>query len=323
MGLGLVVRGYEVLLATWNGAAYLEQQLDSILRQSQPPVRLLVADDRSSDHTLQLLQAWQERTPFPIHVLPNATERLGSCRTFERLLAASSASYVMPCDQDDIWDVNKAELLLQAMVGLEKHHGIQKPLLVHSDLRLMNAQGEPIASSFVRYQGLDPARDHWLAIALQNVVTGCAALLNRACVLEALRFPPEAVLHDWWLALVAARRGAIAYVPQATVSYRQHGSNLVGASGVREQQRRRLVQLLGPHTAERWIGSGLRQLEACERRFPSADPQQAQALMGLCSPSPWRRLHSALWLRLRKQGWWRSLGFYLALLCWSSRRPQL
>lgn len=310
---------YEVVLATWNGAAYLEQQLDSIAGQTLQPDRLLVADDGSSDHTLQLLKTWQERTGFPMHVLPRVGERLGSARTFERLLVASSAAYVMPADQDDIWDSTKAERLLQTMRELERSVGAEQPLLVHADLRLINGRGDPMAPSFVRYQGLDPSRDHWLHIALTNVVTGCACVLNRACLRQALPFPPEAVLHDWWLALVAARCGAVGYLPQACVSYRQHGSNVVGASTASAQLRRRLLQALRPTMADCWIGAGLRQLQACQRRFPSSDPLQSAALLQLSSCSPWQRLGGALRLRLRKQSWWRTAGFYVALLGWQPR----
>ena len=320
MGLGSVVSTYEVVLATWNGSTYLQQQLDSILGQTQPPVRLLIADDGSSDHTLAVIRAWHQRTRFPMRVLPPVPERLGSCRTFERLLVASTADYVMLSDQDDVWDSDKAERLLAAMLDLEKCYGRQLPLLVHSDLRLINAHGEPLATSFIRYQHLDPEKDHWLEIAMQNVVTGCACLLNRACARDSLPFPPEAVLHDWWLALVAARCGAIGYLPQPSVSYRQHSSNLVGAKGLYAQYRRRLSQLLEQNPLELWIGPGLRQLQACQRRFPTANPRKVCALSRLSSSSTWRRFCAALWLRLKKHGVLRTLGFYLALLCVQSRR---
>ena len=114
MGLGVVVKAYEVVMATCNGASYLDEQMASIMEQSLPPVRLLVADDGSTDDTLERLVQWQRRSSIPIELLPaSQRERLGSCRNFERLLQASRAPYVMLADQDDIWDHNKAERLLQ------------------------------------------------------------------------------------------------------------------------------------------------------------------------------------------------------------------
>ena len=244
MGLGAVVSAYEVVMATCNGVVYLDQQILSILEQTCQPARILVADDGSTDGTLQCLQSWQQRSSVPIDLLPNAAaERLGSCRNFERLLQASTLPYVMLADQDDIWDSDKAERLLQKMHQLERQHGSEHPLLVHADLRLMNASGEVFVASFHRYQGLLPQRDELLAIGLQNVVTGCASLVNRACLHQALPFPPEVVLHDWWLALVAARFGGLGYWPEPCLSYRQHGSNVVGAKGWHRQLQARLAEV--------------------------------------------------------------------------------
>jgi hypothetical protein len=310
---------YEVVMATCNGVPFLDQQLQSILSQSCPPVRVLVADDRSDDGSLDLIASWQQRSMLPIELLPAVGQRLGSCRNFERLLAATRAPYVMPADQDDLWDHDKAERLLALMSQQERLHGAQTPLLVHADLRLIDATGTFLAASFYRHQALDPCRDHWLQIGLQNVVTGCACLVNRACLEKAMPFPPEAVLHDWWLALVAARSGAIAYLPQSCVSYRQHGRNVVGAVGWRRVLRRRLQQICaaGAHSrqvAESWVGPGLRQLRACLQRSDGAAAEDLQRLLPLWQASPWLRLRAALQLGLRKQGLWRTLGWYGALL---------
>ena len=70
MGLGSLVSTYEVVLASWHGSNYLQQQLDSILGQTQPTDRLLIANDGSFDHTLAVLQGWHQLTRFPMRVLP-------------------------------------------------------------------------------------------------------------------------------------------------------------------------------------------------------------------------------------------------------------
>ena len=305
-------------MATWNGADHLDQQFTSILGQSRLPVRVLVADDGSTDATLSLVRAWQHRSSVPVELLPAMPERLGSCRSFERLLAASRAPYVMPADQDDLWDADKADRLLSVMGDLEARWGSGVPLLVHGDLRLIDRAGCVFASSFHRFQGLQPQRSAWLAIALQNVVTGCATLLNRSCIEQALPFPPQAVLHDWWLALVAARQGHVAFLPDACVSYRQHGGNAVGALGERRQLIRRLRQVLQAGAAPRLLEPGLRQLQACAQRYPRGlTSLERRWLAQLTDPSPLRRWRAAQGLRLRKHGLWRTAGFYAALACWS------
>ena len=316
MGLGVVVKAYEVVMATCNGASYLDEQMASILQQSLPPERLLVADDGSTDDTLERLVQWQRRSVIPIELLPASQhERLGSCRNFERLLQASRASYVMLADQDDIWDHNKAELLLQEMAQLEACRGVDSPLLVHADLRLIDADGRARAASFYRRQGLHPERQSLLQVGLQNVVTGCAAVVNGACVVQALPFPADVVLHDWWLALVAAQAGGMSYLPQPCVSYRQHSTNVVGALGWRRQLQRRMCQVLRAHpthVADALISPGLLQLRACVRRF---GPEALAARLDLLwSRSAWMRLRTALELGLRKHGLLRTAGFYAALL---------
>jgi len=307
---------YEVLLATCNGELFLGQQIASILEQSVLPQRLLIADDNSSDRTGVCIKGWQNESPVPIEVLPSAEAgRLGSSRNFERLLQASQAPYVMLADQDDIWDRDKAERLLDQIARLEQCWGQDTPLLVHADLRLIDAAGLCFAASFHRCQGLNPERCSTLEIGLQNVVTGCASLLNRTCVRMALPFPDQVVLHDWWLALVAAEAGAIGYLPEACMSYRQHGKNVVGAVGWRRQLMGRLRQVVATAnwkvSARQLISPGLLQLYACLDRFDSS--VRLVCLEGLWCRWPWIRIQAAWRLRLQKHGPWRTLGFYAAL----------
>ncbi|QNI52681.1 glycosyl transferase 2 family protein [Synechococcus sp. BIOS-E4-1] len=308
---------YEVVMATCNGERFLEQQIASICRQTILPKRLLVADDCSSDQTLELLHHWQKKSDVPLELLTTRESgRLGSCRNFERLLYASKASHVMLSDQDDVWDVDKAARLLQQMDALEQRLGADQPLLVHADQRLIDAEAHQIHPSFHRCQGLHPERDGLFEIGLQNVVTGCALLLNRSAVERSLPFPAEVVLHDWWLALVAAQAGGLFYWPEACSSYRQHQANVVGARGWRRQLIKRLRDVDALHfrrSAQRLISPGLLQLRACLNRF--GPPESATRLERLWSASVWVRLSTALRLGLRKHGWWRTAGFYAALLC--------
>ena len=307
---------YEVAMATFNGRLFLDQQILSILEQSLPPARIVVADDGSTDGTFQRLQSWQQRSSVPIELLfSSALGRLGSCRNFERLLKATTLPYVMLADQDDIWDHNKAARLLSRMNQLEQQRDCSQPLLVHSDLRLVDKHGKVLAPSFHRHQALDPDREDFLDIGLQNVVTGCACVINRACLKTALPFPAEVVLHDWWLALVASRFAGLGYLPESCLSYRQHQSNVVGAKGWRRQLQARLAQVCsaeGIGVFAGLISPGLLQLRACVRRCGPAE--LALRLEPLWSRSAWIRLRSACGLGLRKHGLWRTAGFYTALL---------
>lgn len=87
-----------------------------------------------------------------------------------------------------------------------------------------------VCDSLWRYQLSDPERGCRLnRLLMQNVATGCTVMINRPLLELALPIPDAAIMHDWWLALVAAAFGKIGTVHEATVLYRQHGGNDTGA----------------------------------------------------------------------------------------------
>lgn len=220
----------DILLATWNGEAYLAEQIDSILTQTAENWRLIARDDGSTDNSVAILKDFAARHPDRISLLEDGDRGLGACGNFERLMTSSGAEYVMFCDQDDVWLPDKIEILMAAMRRLEREYGRETPLLVHSDLAVVGPDLEPLNPSFWAFQAIDSTfGDSINRLLVQNVVTGCASLCNRSLIEEALPIPGDAMMHDWWLALVAASFGRIAFVRDTTVQYRQHGENAVGA----------------------------------------------------------------------------------------------
>ncbi|MFC4452168.1 glycosyltransferase family 2 protein [Deinococcus sonorensis] len=219
----------QIVLATYNGGHYLAEQLDSILAQSHTGWQLLAHDDGSSDDTLAILRAYQSRLGHQLQVVEHPSCG-GASANFSFLLNRTNAPYVFLADQDDIWQPDKLERFMRAIRRAEVLAGIQTPLLVHSDLELVDDAGQPVAPSFWQYQHLDPRwGDHVPRLLTQNVVTGCATLVNRALLDLALPVPADAVMHDWWLALVACATGKVIWMPSTTVRYRQHSSNTLGA----------------------------------------------------------------------------------------------
>jgi glycosyltransferase involved in cell wall biosynthesis len=219
----------DVLLATYNGAAYLPELLRSISDQDFTGWRLVVGDDHSSDATGEILAALAAEDPQRLRVLPSGEERFGARGNFGRLCEASTAPYAMFCDQDDVWLPGKIALTLARMRELEAESGAETPILVHTDLSVVDARLGPISSSLWRYQRLDPRLTSPRHIAVQNHITGCAVMVNRALLKLALPIPPEAIMHDWWLALVASVHGRISAIDRPTILYRQHGGNSLGA----------------------------------------------------------------------------------------------
>lgn len=222
----------DILLATYNGEAFLDEQLDSIAAQTHGDWRLIARDDGSTDRTPEILDAFRTRHPDKVVVLEDGDGNLGVAPNFSRLMEHSDADYIMFCDQDDVWLPEKVAESHAAMRELELRYGSGTPLLVHTDLSVVDQDLKPIHHSFWRYQRLDPECGRSLAsLLIQNVVTGCAAMANRRLKDVALPLPHDVRMHDWWLALVAAAFGCCHYVPRPLVLYRQHGANALGEKG--------------------------------------------------------------------------------------------
>ena len=228
MGLGFVV--IEVVLPTYNGAAFLEAQLASIDAQTLRPQRVIIRDDGSQDGTLALLSQLQKRYGNWL-VLLDSRGNLGCVGNINCLLSASRAPYVALADQDDLWHPDKLASSLRLMEWLEASHGNDYPLLVHTDLNLIDTNGHSLGRTYFENQGLKPQRTGLDDLLLTNVVTGCTVLMNRALLHRATPIPAEALMHDWWLALVASATGSISLLADANVLYRQHAGNVVGARG--------------------------------------------------------------------------------------------
>lgn len=218
----------EVLLAAYNGQAFLTEQMNSVLAQEGAELRVLARDDGSSDGTAEILERYARDFPGRVNIL-HSPGRLGGRGSFSRLLVQAQAPYVAFCDQDDVWASYKLRSLLERMQRLESELGKDTPLLVHSDLAIVDRILQPIHPSFWSYSGINPARQELPQILIKNTVTGCALLANRALVERARPVPDEAAMHDHWLAMVAAAFGHIEAVREPLVAYRQHGNNTVGA----------------------------------------------------------------------------------------------
>jgi hypothetical protein len=219
----------EILLATYNGARFLPEQVDSALAQDYENIRILARDDGSSDETAELLAQYAARFPSRFRVLPASPGGGSPKDNFLLLMQSSTADYVCFCDQDDVWLPDKVSRSKQAMDGLERLWGQGVPLLVFTDLRLVDDKLHTIHPSFWSYMGIRPERIHRLPrLLVQGVVTGCTAMLNRALVERAVRMPEDAYMHDRWISWLAAFLGRSAIVSTPTVLYRQHGGNAVG-----------------------------------------------------------------------------------------------
>ena len=223
----------DILMATNNGEPYIAQQLDSVMDQSYTDWRLIVRDDGSGDNTVTILKKYQDRYPGKIMIVPSNRPSGSAMRNFFKLLDYAESEYIMLSDQDDVWKKDKIEITLSKMQEMENSYGAAAPLLVHTDLCVVDEGLQTINPSLFAMQDLDYRRDQLNHLLVTNIVTGCTVLFNRSLLKLLAEKPEKAVMHDMWIALVAAAFGRIGFVKEATVLYRQHGHNANGAKDVR------------------------------------------------------------------------------------------
>lgn len=219
-----------ILMATYNGEKYVAEQIDSLFMQSYTDWELFIHDDGSTDKTPEIIDTFEKKYPDKVHVL-HADACGGAKENFFFLLRQVRAPYIMFCDQDDIWVPDKIEATFLQMRSVEQQSETEVPVLVFSDLSVVDSDLHLIAERMSLYQELDPRRIHPENIIIQNVITGCTVMINQALAELAGR-PTKLeniIMHDWWCALVAACFGKISFVDRPLVFYRQHEGNSVGA----------------------------------------------------------------------------------------------
>jgi glycosyltransferase involved in cell wall biosynthesis len=222
----------EILLATYNGELYLREQIDSILGQDYPNLRLLASDDGSSDGTVAILNEYAARFPDRVRMLAEMEGSGHPRRNFLRLMKAATGEYIGFSDQDDVWIPEKVSLSMGALLQMENKNGKATPLLVFTDLVVVDERLQTLHPSFWKREGLWVKNVHRLQRVLgENAVTGCTAMINRSMCNLALQMPEEAEMHDRWICLLSAAFGAAEAIPQPTVLYRQHGNNVIGSAG--------------------------------------------------------------------------------------------
>jgi len=215
----------DILLSLFGTSPFLPEMLRSLQEQSLQGASLICRKDAPCDELIRPL-----RCMHFARVL-KGDEHLGVTVSYWELLKHSTAEYTMFADQDDMWHANKIAVTLDAMRKLEDIHGKKTPLLVHTDLQICDEKLNVLHKSFIRFQALNPSLTQLRHLMIQNNVTGCTMMINKALKQLLRPFPAEAICHDWYIALVAASLGKVFFLPEATIDYRQHVNNVFGAKG--------------------------------------------------------------------------------------------
>ena len=210
-----------ILLATYNGESYLEEQLDSLFAQTYTDFTLYISDDVSTDGTLKIIQEYMNRYDN-IKFICNE-KCLGHVKNFEKLLVLCDEEYIAFCDQDDIWEKEKLQI---EMALIQKYQQNNLPCLVHSDLSMIDNTGQVIHNSYFTYRNyiLDNQKNLGHILGPCGVL-GNTILMNKKLKEFVLPFPDNLDVHDYWIAVNCELFGKRVTLQQQLVGYRIHNSN--------------------------------------------------------------------------------------------------
>jgi glycosyltransferase involved in cell wall biosynthesis len=213
-----------IVMATYNGARFLEAQMDSVLNQSYPAIEIIVVDDGSTDRTPEMLKSYAARHSN-IQLCFSAGKNLGYIKNFERGCRLATGDYISFCDQDDVWHPDKTSILMEAIGD----HSI-----VYCDSELVDSLLNNLQRKHSDYKKLQ-SFDNCLYFATDNCVGGHALIMKKEIFIYADPFPVE-MPYDLWCAFVATFYGTIRYVNQPLVKWRQHENNITVSAKSKEQR---------------------------------------------------------------------------------------
>ena len=219
----------DVLLETYNGEKYLTEQIESILNQTYRNIRILISDDCSKDNTREIIKEYQKKDSR-IHAYFQENN-LGYIKNFEFLIKQVESNMFMLSDQDDVWLPEKIEKTAEVMKR-------ENADLVFGDLEVVDENLKTINPSFNEYmllkRKINKCIKNYKVNYLYNCVTGCTTLIKSKWIEKILPIPSNSryVPHDYWIGIMIALEGKLAYVEKPYIKYRQHGNNQIGTDKI-------------------------------------------------------------------------------------------
>lgn len=227
-----------IVLCTYNGAAYLREQLASLAAQTLRPYELIVCDDRSTDDTVQIVRDFAASAPFPVRAEVN-DRNLGVWQNFARGTSLTGGDWILPCDQDDVWRPEKLARFAGVMT-----EGVG---LVFCDARVVDTSLRPVGHTHWQTVGFEGAARRafdrpggGFEILLKHSFVAAATMAFRADLRDAILPLPPHWAFDAWAAVVAAGLAEARIIPEPLNDYRQHPKQALG--GARKGPWRRYVE---------------------------------------------------------------------------------
>ena len=207
-----------IILSSYNGEKYIDEQLDSLVNQSYKNIEIIVVDDCSTDTTLALIKEFELEHEFI--TLYEGNKNLGYVKNFERGVRLAKGEYIAFCDQDDYWLPNKLELLIKAIGSYD---------VAYCDSQLVNNRLEPIGKNMSIGHNFITSNNP-LNFMVKNCVSGHAMIFKKDLLTKDFEFP-KLIPHDWWVTFLASCSNGVVFVDEVLVKYRIHDTNQIGGEG--------------------------------------------------------------------------------------------
>lgn len=296
-----------ILLATYNGAENLQEQLDSYCTQTHVPALILISDDGSIDSTLEIVEKFSRTNP-QLYVKILKGPGRGAARNFLYLLGhvPDAIDMIALSDQDDVW---LPEKLMRGAAALSKQDGVA--LYCSRTLEWHAKQNRKRPS---RLLVRPPSFCHAI---VQNIAGGNTMILNRKAidlVQAASLETKKIVMHDWWIyQIITGAEGRVIYDQEPMMLYRQHAGNLIGANrGMLSKAKRLRLMMSGRF--RRWGTINIRALQASRLRMSSQNAQHLEAFSKGRNGSALERIRMIRKCGFYRQGIIGQMSLYLAAL---------
>ena len=224
-----------VVVCTYNGAKYVEEQLASIIGQTYAVTEIIVVDDASTDDTTQVVERAAARDSRI--VLHKNEVNIGFTANFEKAMKMAKHDFIAIADQDDVWHLHKIEKLMAAFLP-------EAAAIYCDSVRFSKiVPSNPAANKKNRRINGTEVRQ----LAMYNTVSGHALIIRKSLLAHALPIPSE-IYYDWWLALQAVANGGLQFLDEILVYQRAHDNNVTIAKNTSEKELRNNYRtMLGTH----------------------------------------------------------------------------
>ena len=223
-----------IVICTYNGSKFIADQIHSLIDQTYHNIEIVVCDDHSQDNTVAILNDILRVSNRQFRIQSNESN-LGYIKNFEKGIALAKGEYIALCDQDDIWDLSKIEILAQEICDYS---------LIYSNSRLIDSIGLSTDDLISNYFNM-ASGNSIVPLLLNNSVSAHSLMFKRELINTIIPIP-ELIFHDWWIGIVASTYSGIKYLDVPLVNYRIHSSNAteikIVVEGSKEKEKKKKVK---------------------------------------------------------------------------------